>query len=501
MTAGEQRPAAAVVTPNLTSVATTPLHRRAAVAVAIALTLAAGLTLPVAHNPGPFSPAFLPTWALLAVAADALTAYLFLGQFLGTRQPALAALAAAYLYSSLIIVAYLLTSPHVFAAGGLFGAGPQTAIWLWVCWHGGFPLGLLVYVWVEHRYGHVHLSGRAAGALAALLCCGIPALVLVMTLGTVAGQRLLPTLIQDGHYTALFSLGSVVGVLTWGLSAVAGLALLLRTRGQTMAQLWLSLAMLACGLDVALTIVAGSRYSIGWYMARVNSLVEASIVLCALLYEINALYARLAQQERAAQTMNQQLVAANATLDSLAREDALTGVPNRRMILETATTELARYHRSGSAFTLLMVDIDNFKLLNDTYGHLMGDQVLRVVAQTLRQAIRASDLIGRYGGEEFLILLTQAAGTSSVGAAEHIMQAVRHAGVEIGGQRAPVTVSIGASVVQPEDHTIDAVVQRADAALYEAKRAGKDRVMLTRAVASPTPSPSGHGGPALSGGA
>lgn len=81
------------------------------------------------------------------------------------------------------------------------------------------------------------------------------------------------------------------------------------------------------------------------------------------------------------------------------------------------------------------------------------------------------------------------------------MQAVRHASVAIGGQRLPLTVSMGVAVVQPEDHTIDAVVQRADAALYEAKRAGKDRVMLALGATPSAPSASGHGGPALSGGA
>jgi len=196
MSADARRAAPGPVTPSLTSVATTPLHRRTAATVALALTLRAGLALPVAHTPGPSSPAFLPAWALLAAAADALTAYLFFGQFRGTRQPALAVLAGTYLYSSLLVVAYLLTFPHVFAASSLFGAGPQTAIWLWVCWHGGFPLGLLVYVGVERRYGHVPLSARAAGGATTLLWLGMPALVLVMALGAVAGQRLLPILIQ-----------------------------------------------------------------------------------------------------------------------------------------------------------------------------------------------------------------------------------------------------------------------------------------------------------------
>jgi len=402
-------PAPPAPTPSLTSVVTTAVHRRVALTVALALTLTAGLTLPVAHLAGPASPAFLPTWAILAVAADALTAYLFFGQFLCTRQPALAALAGAYLYSSLIIVPYLLTFPHVFAAGGLLHAGAQTAIWLWVCWHGGFPLGVLTYLWVEHRYGEVRLSTCEARRLVALLCVGIPGVILLLSWGAIVGQGRLPVLIQGGHYTAVFSLASVVGLGTWGLSAAAGVGLLWRTRGRTMVPLWLSVAMLASTLDVVLTIAAGSRYSIGWYMARVNSLLEAGIVLCAMLHEITYLYMRLAAQEQAAQAMNHTLRAANEALDTLAREDVLTGVPNRRTILELVTAELARYRRYGGAFAVLVIDVDNFKAHNDRDGHVEGDRILRVVAHAMRRAIRTSDQIGRYGGEEFLIMLTQTA--------------------------------------------------------------------------------------------
>jgi len=469
-------PAPPSPTQSLTSVATTPVHRRVALAVAIALTLAAGVTLPVAHLPGPVSPAFLPTWAILAVAADALTAYLFFGQFLCTRQPALAALAGTYLYSSLIIVPYLLTFPHVFAAGGLLHAGAQTAIWLWLCWHGGFPLGILIYLWVEHRYGDVRLSTGEARRLVALLCVAIPAAILVLSCGAIVGQGRLPILIQGSHYTASFSLASVVGLVTWGLSAVAGVGLLLRTRGRTMAPLWLSLVMLASMLDVILTISAGSRYSVGWYMARVNSLMEAGIVLCALLYEITYLYVRLVEQEQAAQTMNHKLRDANEALDKLAREDALTGVPNRRTILESAAVELARYHRYDDAFTILVIDIDNFKTFNDRYGHVEGDRVLRAVAGAMSRSIRDSDQIGRYGGEEFLVMLTQTATAGALTAAAHLRDAVRQERLDIAGRRVPLTVSIGVAAVRPDDRVVEDVVRRADAALYEAKRAGKDRV-------------------------
>lgn len=461
---------------SLTSIPTRPAHRRFALIVAAVLTLTAGLTIPVAHLPGPFSPSFLPAWSVLAVAADALTAYLFFGQFLSTRQPAIAALASTYLYSSIIIVPYLLTFPHIFAAGGLFHAGPQTAIWLWVCWHSGFPLGLLTYIWVDHRYGDIRLSVRETRMLTTLLCILVPGAILLLSWGASVGQGRLPVLIQSSHYTALFSLPSVVGLATWGLSAVAGIGLLLRTRGRVMAQLWLSLAMLASLLDVILTISAGSRYSIGWYIAQINSLLEASIVLCAMLYEINQLYSRLAEQEYAAQTMNDTLRTANEALDKLAREDVLTGVPNRRTILEVADTELTRYLRYGTTFTVLVIDVDNFKTFNDRYGHLAGDHVLRAVTHAMSRSIRASDQIGRYGGEEFLIVLTQTAAAGALVAAEHIRDAVRQERVEIEGHGISLTVSIGMAAVQPSDSDVDEIVGRADAALYAAKRAGKDRV-------------------------
>lgn len=314
------------------------------------------------------------------------------------------------------------------------------------------------------------------GVMTALLCIIIPGAILVLSCGAIVGQGWLPVLIQGSHYTALFSLASVVGLVTWGLSAAAGVGLLLHTRGRTMAPLWLSLATLASLLDVVLTISAGRRYSIGWYMARVNSLLEAGIVLCALLYEITYLYVRLVEQEQAAQTMNHKLRDANEALDKLAREDALTGVPNRRTILESAAVELTRYHRYDDAFTILVIDIDNFKTFNDRYGHVEGDRVLRAVAGAMSRSIRDSDQIGRYGGEEFLVMLTQTATAGALTAAPHLRDAVRQERLDIAGRRVPLTVSIGVAAVRPDDRVVEDVVRRADAALYEAKRAGKDRV-------------------------
>ena len=159
----------------------------------------------------------------------------------------------------------------------------------------------------------------------------------------------------------------------------------------------------------------------------------------------------------------------------LASQDPLTGAANRRALMQALETELARASRQHTPLALMMVDIDHFKRVNDHYGHLAGDHVLR-------QRLRASDVLGRYGGEEFMVLLP---GTDLHGAAqlaEHLRQAVQAAPCEWQGQRIPFTVSIGvaASADTPADpsRTSEALLQAADQALYRAKDDGRNRVAL-----------------------
>lgn len=159
----------------------------------------------------------------------------------------------------------------------------------------------------------------------------------------------------------------------------------------------------------------------------------------------------------------------------LASQDPLTGAANRRALMQALETELARASRQHTPLALLMVDIDHFKRVNDHYGHLAGDHVLR-------QRLRAPDVLGRYGGEEFMVLLP---GTGLHGAAqlaEHLRQAVQAAPCEWQGQRIPFTVSIGvaASADTPADpsRTSEALLQAADQALYRAKDDGRNRVAL-----------------------
>ncbi len=165
-------------------------------------------------------------------------------------------------------------------------------------------------------------------------------------------------------------------------------------------------------------------------------------------------------------------------LRHLATTDILTGLPNRRHFLEHMEQELARFHRSGAATALLMIDIDHFKQVNDNYGHAMGDAVLRQFAQLTRDNLRLSDLAGRLGGEEFAVLLP---GTDIAGAhlfAERLRRAVEQYRNSDAATEPSITVSIGLTLLEVDDHSSDTPLARADAALYRAKQNGRNRVEM-----------------------
>jgi len=179
--------------------------------------------------------------------------------------------------------------------------------------------------------------------------------------------------------------------------------------------------------------------------------------------------------------MEEQLAAANAKLEILAREDGLTGLLNRRTIQEAADAEWARWERFSSTFTVMMLDVDDFKKVNDNFGHSCGDAVLKNLASLLRTSIRTVDRVGRFGGEEFLIVLpeTQQEGAALLG--EKILSALRAAPIRIDVTMAPISVSIGIATVRKADKSVAAVVERADNALYDAKKAGKARLVAAAA--------------------
>lgn len=165
-------------------------------------------------------------------------------------------------------------------------------------------------------------------------------------------------------------------------------------------------------------------------------------------------------------------------LHRLATTDPLTGTSNRGHLMDRAEEEFQRSKRYQTSLSVLMLDIDHFKNINDKYGHQTGDLALKTIAQTAQTGMRQSDLFGRYGGEEFMAVLTHTDGPSALRVAEHLRKTVSELGIKNGSGPIYLTVSIGVSQARPEDLFLDEVIQRADEALYVAKQGGRNRVVL-----------------------
>jgi len=173
--------------------------------------------------------------------------------------------------------------------------------------------------------------------------------------------------------------------------------------------------------------------------------------------------------------------------DSLAREaaianlDSLTGLPNRRALYDRARTELSRATREKRSLGVIMMDLDHFKEINDRFGHAVGDSALRRVAEVLQENRRDYDLAGRWGGEEFLVILPGTTLAQAGVVAERIRSAIQSIELQVGGQD-PVTIraSLGAAAACPSELRVgfDELVERADHAMYQAKEEGGNRVML-----------------------
>ena len=164
---------------------------------------------------------------------------------------------------------------------------------------------------------------------------------------------------------------------------------------------------------------------------------------------------------------------ANEKLEQLARHDALTGLANRLYANERLREEFLRMKRTGCCYSVLMIDVDHFKRINDSYGHLIGDQTLRAIATTLRQSNREIDFVARFGGEEFLVILPSTTTEGAACVAEKIRAAVTDMDA---GEIGRISVSIGVATASGADNTEEEAVQQADQCLYRAKLKGRNRV-------------------------
>ena len=172
-----------------------------------------------------------------------------------------------------------------------------------------------------------------------------------------------------------------------------------------------------------------------------------------------------------------ELTQAREALEHMALHDQLTGLANRHKFLERFSIEEERRRRIAEPLSLLLLDIDNFKSFNDRFGHLVGDSCLRFIAGILRQSVRASDLVGRFGGEEFVVLMPDTTLEGAISAARHLCRKIGRNRFAVGEEVVPVTVSIGAATItEPGATDFDVLLSRADQAVYRAKRDGRNRV-------------------------
>ena len=161
-------------------------------------------------------------------------------------------------------------------------------------------------------------------------------------------------------------------------------------------------------------------------------------------------------------------------LDKLSKTDSLTGLLNRRVLHEVADKEISRYQRSGTVFCLLILDLDHFKRINDTYGHSAGDRILQAVAELLKEQERPYDYAIRMGGEEFCILLSNTSMKQAYRFGERVRKSISEINVYEDGQLMKITTSIGISEVIETDTKFEPTLKRADEALYKAKAAGRN---------------------------
>ena len=193
--------------------------------------------------------------------------------------------------------------------------------------------------------------------------------------------------------------------------------------------------------------------------------------------EINALAEHQAHLEQEVLKRTEELNKMNQQLQIISRIDELTKLPNRRDIREKIQNEIYRYERTNRNFSILFVDIDKFKDFNDKFGHICGDLVLKTVAETLRDQLRKQDVVSRWGGEEFLVMLpeTPLQGASLV--AERLRRSIENRKIEFAGQQQHVTITLGVAEYDKRlgmDHSINL----ADRALYNGKQTGRNKVVV-----------------------
>jgi signal transduction histidine kinase len=283
-------------------------ERKLAMALIVLSAVFFAACIPFAKMPLAKVDAFIPIYASALCINDAMTSLLLFGQFVIFRSRAILVLALAYAFTALMTAIHALSFPGLFSPSGLLSGGPQTTVWFYMFWHGGFPLFVIAYALLKNR--ETVLPTRR---FVALSLGGVVVLVGAFAYLGTAGHDYLPVLLSAGKYTPVFT-ATVLGI--WGASLVA-LVLLRRGRSFSVLDLWLLVVVCAWIFDVGLsTVFNAKRFDLGFYAGRLYGLLAASFVLGMLLLENTNLYAKLVGMHQQQRLKTAELEILNRDLES-----------------------------------------------------------------------------------------------------------------------------------------------------------------------------------------
>jgi signal transduction histidine kinase len=334
-------------------------------AVAIVLVSIVGLTLaaPYASHRWPVTPSFIAAYEAAILVSELITAILLISQFRQVLRVGVLIVGCGYLFNAVIGVVYALSFPEVFSATGLLGTSRQATPWLYVMWHGIFPVFVCAYALVQGSRWNEPLAQRRIGPAIMIGTAVAVGFATVCTLLTTWGIDLLPEVISGNDYKRIVTSG--IAPTAWFISLVALALLWVRTRGRSALDLWLMVVMVAWLLDIFLSsLISTVRYDFGWYGGRIYGLMAASVVLGALLFEANLLYGRLAHSLADAREKN-------AALEKQAAE-----LHEKNVQLQAAVSELDAFSYSVSHdLRAPLRAIDGFsRIVLKQYGSILPEE-------------------------------------------------------------------------------------------------------------------------------